>query len=325
MPGRAYRRLLYNATPFSYKKGYINKTNNYICNFNNINNSIFTSNGKKILQNIEFNIDKLIDTITLKLDCDTIIPITNNLDETIKNHELNEIMKSKSQTLELLNKIETILQDKYNNVNMSELDTIYSHITYVRESITHLEPSCCLSYENNIKNKIIEIISIFSKLINTDSIYSNIYNLYYTIRTNNNNLKYIKEAEDLLLSIIQNISDNVSVGIILCRIDGLNELINKIDESCIFYNTTYSNEIFEIITLLSSTNLFSDNIIDSVCKKIEGLHSDISKKIQCMEIVQEAEDLLLNIIQNITDKVDFNIILCRIEYFKEILIKIKSL
>lgn len=273
--------------------------------------------GIKTITGIESDIEDIIESITNKMEFDKIISMASSLDE---------ILKDKQKVLELICTIETTVLSIIDNVaDRVDLNIVIRRIDYVRQLINGLEPTCCISYDGPIATTILEIIDMFSKLVSLDDICGHISSVHKILLDNIKNQQYIKTAEELLLSILQNISDNVYYGIIIRRVESFQELIKKIDENCIFYNPKYANEVLEIITLLSSPKLFSDNIIESVCKKIEELHSDINRQIQCMEMIQESEELLCSILQNISDRVDLSIVLRRIDYFKENLAKIKLL
>jgi hypothetical protein len=322
MPSRTYRRLLRNwgftfsSTPVIIGNPYSNGSSR-VGNGNGIARYNISINGIKTINNIEDDINTIIDSITEKIEFDKIISMASALDD---------ILKDKQKTLDLICNIETTILSIINNVaDRVDLNIVLRRIEYVKDLINQLEPTCCISYDGPISIAILEIIDMFSKLVDMDVICNSITNVNKTLQDNIKNQEYIKTAEELLLSILQNISDNVYYGIIIRRVESFQELIKKIDEKCIFYNPKYSNEILDIIILLSSPKLFSDNIIETVCKKIEALHSDIFKQVRCMEMIQESEQLLCSILQNISDRVDLSIVLRRIDYFKENLTKIKSL
>jgi len=318
MPSRSYRRLLRNGG-FTFSSTPVIIGNTFSVGGGGAGGGRYNIpiNGIKTINNIEDDINKIIDSITDKIEFDKIITMASALDD---------IFKNKQKTLDLIINIEiTVLSIIGNIADRIDLNIVLRRIEYVKGLINQLDPTCCISHDGPIAKAILEIIDMFSNLVDMDVICNSITDVNKILQDNIKNQEYIKTAEELLLSIIQNISNNVYYGIIIQRVKSFQDLIKKIDENCIFYNATYSNEVLDIITLLSSPNLFSDNIIDSVCKKIESLHSDIFKQVRCMEMIQESEELLCSILQNISDRVDLSIVLRRIDYFKEYLSKIKSL
>lgn len=278
--------------------------------------NLLSPNGILTLEKIQNDINDIIDTIALKMEFDKVIEMASTL---------QSALKSKEDLLILIDNIEnTVLSIIQNLADRVELNIILRRIEYLRTLIDELEPTCCVSYEGPIAELILEIIDMFSKLAPIEDITTSISNVHYIINNTLKNDEYIRNAEEYLLSIIQNIADNVSYSIIILRIHCLKEIVDKIDDTCIFYNSAYMNEIINIINILSIPELFTNGIYQIVCEKMEALHSDIFKKVRCMELVKESEELLCSIIQNITDRVDLNIAIRRIEYLKTILDQIKN-
>ena len=320
MPNRHYRRKLTNdnntnAANVMYGLLNINTYQNNVVDNNIITYSnLISPYGILTLEKIQNDINDIIDSITLKMEFDKIIDMASTL---------QTALKSKEDLLVLIDNIEkTVLSIIQNLADRVDLNIVLRRIEYLRELIDELEPTCCVSYEGPIAELILEIIDMFAKLVPIEDITTSISNVHYIINNTLKNDEYIRNAEEYLLSILQNISDCIPYGIIITRIQCLKEIIDKIDDTCIFYNSSYANEFMDIINILSVPDLFTNNQYDTVCKKIESLHSDIFKKVRCMELIKESEELLCSIIQNIIDRVDLNIAIRRIEYLKDILNKI---
>lgn len=125
--------------------------------------------------------------------------------------------------------------------------------------------------------------------------------------------------ENNILSILGNLSHNVPIGIIQCRIDYLKGIIQTLPEGYDDYGQ-FSCLIYDIIDLI--TKEFNYNV---VIQNINTFHDKLQSNIFFLDNFIELRDTLFSIIENIQNGVPLGIIQCRIEHLKEMIAKVELL
>lgn len=316
MPSKWYRRnLRNNIVKKEIYNGFIQKT-------------IFTDKGKQLINKIQQDIFKIIDSITLRIELDKVILLAS---------DLHNSLKSKKDALELLKRIEESVISIIDNIACKiDLGIVLQRIHYVRDlihKISDMDISCCTSYDGPYADMILDIFTMLGKSVDIDKIHKSILEVYEVINTSIKNQEYIRDLEKITINIFENIASRIDLGIINQRILYLQEIINKIDKNsdCIFYNSHYSQEIIHIITLISkihSSSPANTNEIhiqlDKINDKIKLLHNTLSVQVDCINILKESETLTLSIIDNLVCRIDLGIVTNRVIYLKELINKIQK-
>jgi hypothetical protein len=308
MPSKWYKRKL--------------KTNerpNQIHPIKVVNNSIISSNGTLTLNKIQDDVYKIIDSITLRMELDKVLVLATDFRDKIK---------TQKDALDLIEQIEGLVFSIIDNIACRiDLGIVKQRITYLKDLITKMNPVCCIEYEGPFADMILEIFTMLSKAIDIDVVKTSLESVYGTIHKSVLNDQYIREAERIMINIFDNIACRIDLGIITQRINYVLEIIKKVDDTCILYNTEYSQEIINIITTISKIGSSSTDIVtemDTIKIKIQLLHNVLYKQVECMNTIKESETLLLGIIDNIVCRVDLGIVNNRLIYLQNMIDKIKA-
>jgi hypothetical protein len=282
------------------------------------NKGILTQSGILTIKRIEQDVYKIIDSITIRMEIEKVLELATNFHTTIK---------TRQDAYDLIQEIEEIVLGIIDNIaGRIDLGIVTCRIQYLKDLIAKMDSTCCINYDGPFADMILEIFTMLGKAVDLDGIQSAMQSVYSSINKSVKNEEYIREAEQIIIGIFQNVSDRVDLGIVTCRIQYLQDLITKIDKDCILYNTLYSQEIINIIGLISKIGQTADIIIE--LQQIEGriqlLHTVISKKVDCLNVIKESETMILSIIQNMTDRVDLGIVTCRLQYLQGILQKVQE-
>ena len=280
--------------------------------------SIITEKGILTIKRIEQDVYKIIDSITIRMEIEKVLELATNFHTTIK---------TRQDAYDLIQQIEQIVLGIIDNIaGRIDLGIVTCRIQYVKDLIAKMDPTCCVNYDGPFADMILEIFTMLGKAADLDGIQSAMLSVYTTINKSVKNEEYIREAEQITIGIFQNVSDRVDLGIVTCRVQYLQELIKKIDKDCIFYNTLYSQEIINLIGLISKIGLTSDIVVElqQIEQRINELHTQLRKKVDCLNVVKESETMILSIIQNMTDRVDLGIVTCRLQYLQGLLQKVQE-
>ncbi len=301
----------------------IRNNNNIVYSNNNNNTAIVSQNGKKIIEKIEKDVFAIIEAITLRMELDKVCEMATTFYNTLK---------SKADLLELVDSIEgLVLSIICNIVDRVDLGIITCRIQYLKDIINQMDPGCSIDYDKDMADKILDIFNIISNssnvCANIDNIKTKMESIYNVIHQTVINEDYIKQAEDITIGIFQNIADRVDLGIISCRLMYLQNIISKIDNECLIYDSTFSKEIVNIIEILSKINYTTGNNgeLDNICIRVQTMNNTLSKRVEFIDFVTEAEGLILSIICNIVDRVDLGIISCRLMYLQDKINKLKNI
>jgi hypothetical protein len=258
---------------------------------------------------IKNQITDIIDAVSLQMSFEVIINMAQSLHTTIKSNE---------EALEIICTIEkTILSIIHNVTNAVEANIIIQRIMYVKQLITNLEeldPICCFSYEGPIKEGVLDIITMFGNMVNILDIAEKIQEINNTVKINIQSLDYIDQAECMIISILENISTNVELSIIKTRIEYLKDIISKIDDKCVFYNTCISDDIFILID-----KIINNESYDVIIVFAKQITTTLHDKLKCSVTLKQAENIIISILENISSGVELSIISTRVHYVKELI------
>ncbi len=317
MPSKTYKRQL-RINSSRIQSSII--TNNLIRN--NIKKNILSNNGILTISKIQNDIYHILDSIALRIQIDDILQMTTSL---------YSIIKTRDDLFNLISQIEELSLSIVQNIaDRIDLGIVLQRITYLKNLISQMDPTCCINYDGPIANMILDIFNLLSNAIDINTIQNNIQNVYNIIHKTIINEEYVREAEQITLGIVQNIADKIDLGIVLQRILYLQNIISRVDNDCIFYDFNYGLQIINIISLISNIgneNRSENDIISElnrICSNISNLHSELHKRIECINIVKESENVTLSIIDNISNRIDLGIICQRIEYLQKLINRVKS-
>jgi hypothetical protein len=282
--------------------------------------SVLSPNGILTIDKLEQDVYKIIDAITLRMELDKVLEIATTF---------RDIVKTRADAFDLIIRIEELVLSIIGNfADRVDFGIITCRIQYLKGLIEDMDPTCCINYDGPFADMILEIFTMLGQAVDIGFVQGSMENIYNIIHRNVLNEQYIREAEDIIIGIVQNIADRVDLGIISCRLVYLQDLISKVDNDCIFYNSLYGGEIISIIDMISKVGSgTSSGVIDDlvkVCDRLQILHSDLSLKVNCITVVKEAEELSLSIIGNLVDRVDLGIISCRLMYLQDIIGRVKA-
>lgn len=179
----------------------------------------------------------------------------------------------------------------------------------------------------DIKLRIFDIIEAVTMKVSFDKIIEMAKDLDEFIDTKVKIIKLIQTIENTIYSIIGNITQRIEYQLILTRIDYVKELIDKINTVDNTFALTYENMIVGVLMdiLQSITEKFN---YDVLTKLIVDLQTSIKDQVASLEdtqninlitTIEKCEPIIISIIENISRKVDLNIILNRIYYLQDIL------
>jgi len=285
----------------------------YINTSNSSSNSvtIFTSTGRLKIKDIQTAICNIINSITIRMEIDQIMTIATNLRSQVK---------TQSDLLKLVIQIENLVSTVFSN-QPTAITAILQIIQRLKDDINQYEPSCCANYlDSSIFDKLNIILTMISDAINATAIQTGMESIYGEIHKTVMNEEYIRRAEEAVMGIFQNIADKVDFGIIKQRISYVQDLVSKINKDCMLYNSVLSLEIYGIVDMfVTVTNDNFKTELDKIQIRIQALYNKLYKTTECLRLIKEAETLVLSIIQNIIDRVSFDIVTRRLTYLQGLL------
>lgn len=266
---------------------------------------------------IEELIFKVIDAVTAKEKIEDIITLATDLFDTVK---------GKEEIYLLIEQIEdTVCSILKNITDGVYLGIVLKRIECLKILVDKLEPTCCVSHDGPIG---VELLSILEEIGDKMDLVNIIGKMEIINTKLSNNLKseeYIREAEEILLSIFANICNGVDLGIVLKRVAYIQEIIALIDKSCIKYNEKFGEKLIEIIGLFSSALTQSGKIdLDEIQKEIIIVNDTLQKRMACIRLIEESHELVNSIIQNVTNAVDLGIVLKRVLYLQDLMTKARE-
>jgi hypothetical protein len=263
---------------------------------------------------IQDDILKIIESIALRTELDKVLTAVTDVRNTIK---------TKVDLLELITTIENLVLSIITNIaNRVSLDIVLQRIRYLKELVDKLEPTCCVSYDGPYVSMLMDIFTMIIEAININDIQTSMSTVYNKIHKSVENICLIEQAEELVVGILQNLANRVSLDIVKQRILYLQEILTRIDEDCFFYCSKWANQILEIMDLLTQIGSSGSGIVaelDTIIIKTQAFYNVLFLKKECARIVKESEALVLSIIDNLANRVSLDIISQRLTYLQEIL------
>lgn len=273
--------------------------------------TVLSSSGRLRVGQIQTDIFDIINAITLQKEIDKIVTMATELYKTIK---------TKVDLLNLIQRIEEVVISIITNVaGRVGLDIVLRRIQYLKELVGQLEPTCCIKFDGPYTNMVLEIITMLADAVDISKVHTSMFGVYENIHGAVLNEEYICQAQQILLSIFQNLADRVSLDIIQRRIVYLQEVVAKINTNCLFYEAALSQEVIDIITMISKIGSNGDIVteLDKITVFAQSLYNKLYKRVECINVVKDSETLILSIIGNFVDRVNLDIIVRRLTYLQE--------
>jgi hypothetical protein len=266
---------------------------------------------------IEELIFKIIDAVTAKEKIEDIITQATDLFGTVK---------GKEEIYLLIEQIEeTICSILKNIADGVFLGIVINRIECLKVLVDKLEPTCCINHDGPIGIELLAILDDVTDKMELTTIISKMEIINTKLSNNLKSEEYIREAEEILLSIFGNICTGVDLGIVLKRVAYIQEIIGLIDKSCINYNEKFGEKLIEIIGLFSGGKTPTGKIdLDEIQKEIIIVNDTLQKRMACIRLIEESHELVNSIIQNISNEVDLGIVLKRVLYLKDLMTKARE-
>lgn len=166
-----------------------------------------------------------------KYICDIIELITTTLDIraiTLKVQEFMKIINTRQEYYDIIELIEENVLGVVCNVgNSVDIGIIRCRIDYIRELIDKIPDSqSCVEYSPELSQQIFKLLDSLINGIDLNIFITNVKSFKNTVQADIDSIKFINEVENIILDIVSNIRDYVDIGIIRCRIQYLQEVIN---------------------------------------------------------------------------------------------------
>lgn len=212
MPSRWYRANLRNNFENYQKFSLINN--------NCVVNTVEDTNRFSIAK-IQTDICKIIESITLRTEFDKVLTAATDLRNTIK---------TKADLLQLITTIEDLVLSIISNLaSRTGLDIVLQRLAYLKELVNKLEPNCCISYDGPYVSMLMNIFTMITEAVNINDIQTSMTIVFNKIHSlvDDECLRIVKEAEELLVSIMGNLADRVSLDIVSARLSYLQEILGQ--------------------------------------------------------------------------------------------------
>ncbi len=137
--------------------------------------------------------------------------------------------------------------------------------------------------------------------------------------------RILDNIEQTVTSIIGNVTQRIDLGIVIKRITYLRELIAKIAEADPTFEYSYDNSVstllFDIIQCI--TDEFNPEKLKAVIldmqANMEAQCALFYENTELIKTIRDCEPIIISIIENITNRVDLNLVLNRIYYLQELI------
>jgi hypothetical protein len=186
-----------------------------------------------------------------------------------------------------------------------------TYITYSKQTI----PSQC--EEDTFQIQLFDIIEIITQRLEILEITNSVNHLVKTISAPEELHKLLDTVETTSISIVQNITDGVDIGIIKCRIEYIRTLISSIPDGS---QNDYAQVGEFILGVLAMISDGIDTVI--INDKLTSIKLAVDVYANCFSVISEIQYIICGIVQNITDGVDIGIIRCRIQYLNDLIAKL---
>lgn len=307
--------------PSRWYKG--NQRNNKKCEQRNVKDifieSMITDKGKDLFKKLERDVFRIIDTISLRIELDKTLELAT---------EFHNTMKTKKDAIDLIDKIEKIVYSILDNIiSRTDLGLVIQRINYLKEIVKKIDPICDISYDKELSDEIMEVFRMIEKAFDINIVQSKIEIVHGTITNIARNEKNIREAERILIEICDNISTRTNLGIVMQRITYMKDLISKVGKDCIYYDSIFSQEVINIIILISQAEQSPNGIITELSlieEKTKKLQVNINKKLKYINTLIDSETLIISILQNIIDRVDLGLVSVRLSYLQRTIQQIQN-
>jgi hypothetical protein len=178
---------------------------------------------------IQQRILDIIEAITLKMSLDDVIKMAVDLEVYVD---------KKAEVVYILEKIEHLITGIVGNIAQRvNFSIITNRINYLKEVIAQLETADATfeyCYDNTVAPLMLDIIQCITEEFNPDKLKSIIQELQISMNEqlvffsdNPDFMKTLAECEFIIISIIENITNRVSLGLVLGRAKYLQELVKN--------------------------------------------------------------------------------------------------
>lgn len=178
---------------------------------------------------IQQRILDIIEAITLKMSLDDVIKMAVDLEVYVD---------KKAEVVYILEKIEHLITGIVGNIAQRvNFSIITNRINYLKEVIAQLgavDATFEYCYDNTVAPLMLDIIQCITEEFNPDKLKSIIQELQISMNEqlvffsdNPDFMKTLAECEFIIISIIENITNRVSLGLVLGRAKYLQELVKK--------------------------------------------------------------------------------------------------
>ncbi len=194
----------------------------------------------------------------------------------------------------------------------------------LRTNTTIIQPCIYTNYsvqteckEDTFQIQLFDIIEIITQRLEIIEITNSVNHLVKTISAPEELHKLLDTVETTSISIVQNITDGVDIGIIRCRIEYIRTLISDIPDGSQEDYAQVGDIILGILAMISDG---IDTVI--INDKLTSIKGTVDIYANRFTVISEIQYVICSIVQNITDGVDIGIIRCRIQYLNDLIGKL---
>ncbi len=189
-----------------------------------------------------------------------------------------------------------------------------------------VKPIIIQSYQNTVVPNLVkdsfqlqlfDIVEIITQRLEIAEITLQVTKLVDEISTPIQLNKLLDTVETISISIVQNITDGVDIGIIRCRIDYLRSLLSEIPDGSQEEYAQVGQLILGVLAMISDGidhTLVNDKLMD--------IKSSVDVYANRFTVISEIQYIICSIVQNITDGIDIGIVRCRIDYLNSLIGKL---
>ena len=195
-------------------------------------------------------------------------------------------------------------------------DTVYHSYSAFVNAIRGQTPQNAYSlYETYI----LDIIQYVIDGVAIDTILVKLRPMQQEIRTLAQAEATIVVIEEVMLSIVNNLTSKLNIGFILSRITYLKGLVAAAQNLPAAYG-----ELSELIGSIL-TSIANREPIESVLANLVSIQISFASEVKLAEVVGQIQATVISILQNIIDRVDIQFVLNRFTYVRKLLAEAKML
>ena len=175
-------------------------------------------------------------------------------------------------------------------------------------------------FYSKYQQAILDIVQYIIDRVSLDTVLKDLEALRTTIQSRAQAERVISNIEEILLGVVDNITNKVSLNIVIGRLQYVTNLLATVDPENL---PVVYGQVAELLAFVIDQITNREGLV-LVLENLTAVRNQMTLEVHLAKEILQVQEILIGVVENVINRVSLNIVLVRLQYVRDVLASMKE-